>query len=136
MILTCVKDSVDTKWTASAKSNHSTGFLDLPKEVRDVIYQLVCDRLERIGMSWNARVESPDYEWVPRRISHVIETTPSSDATNLLRLCRQVHSEFAVWLYSIPFEFIFTVPVMLIGNLCAGTSTGSGAWCLMSGSLS
>lgn len=61
-------------------------------------------------MSWDARVESPDYEWVPRVISHVIDTTPSSDATNLLRVCRQVHSEFAVWLYSMPFEFRVMLP--------------------------
>jgi hypothetical protein len=34
------------------KATTATGFLDLPKELRDVIYRVICDQLPHLGIHW------------------------------------------------------------------------------------
>jgi hypothetical protein len=103
----------------SSKTKSGTGFLDLPKELRDMIYQEICGKLKRKGVRWQATapqtcgvLSKKDKEesekrsmsgWVMSNEAWKSCPKDSADCT-IMRTCRQVHAEFAAVLYGGPLE--------------------------------
>lgn len=107
--------SLGAEWEASAKATPSIGFLDLSKEIRDMIYQEICADLKRIGIEWKKTApkdneeESADhvnpYPWWPDNRDEPDKPAerPSVPADcSIMRTCRQIHAEFASVLYGSP----------------------------------
>jgi hypothetical protein len=78
------------------------GFLDLPRELRDIVYNYVCDDLERTVMLWadSAREHSPQVFQadIESRGGQIPPQEGFSDCT-IMRTCHQIHQEFATTLY-------------------------------------
>lgn len=107
--------TINTKWQESAKETQKIGFLDLPKEIRDLVYVEICGDLKREGFRWQST--APLAENRPQRSiaemqkdelpykDTVQKERPSSLADcAVMRTCKQVHAEFAEVMYSIPFQ--------------------------------
>jgi hypothetical protein len=92
---------VDIEWEASSRSHSGTSFLDLPLEIRDMIYRNVCDDLRREGYVWEHMAPG-------NAAPEMHHTRPEvfSDCA-IMRTCRQMHSEFAKRLYAIPMHMEF-----------------------------
>jgi hypothetical protein len=92
---------VDIEWEASSRSHSGTSFLDLPLEIRDMIYRNVCDDLRREGYVWEHMAQGS-------AAPEMHHTRPEvfSDCA-IMRTCRQMHSEFAKRLYAIPMHMEF-----------------------------
>ncbi|KAF2111628.1 hypothetical protein BDV96DRAFT_649609 [Lophiotrema nucula] len=86
-------------WSESKKATPSTGFLDLPKEIRDMIYQNLFEDLKRKGIKWNLPVAHLHLR-ADRKYEKQTTTVPF--VCTLMRTCRQFHYEFAERLYSSP----------------------------------
>jgi hypothetical protein len=92
---------VDIVWEASSRSQSGTSFLDLPLEIRDMIYRNICDDLHREGYVW----EHMAYGNAAPEMYHIRPEVFSDCA--IMRTCRQMHSEFAKRLYAIPMHIEF-----------------------------
>lgn len=107
--------TLSTEWQESAKVSQSIGFLDLPKEIRDMVYIEVCADLKREGYRWQQTAPPP-----AKRVPYTEEEAPKcslpmvhpdfkdrptvfSDCA-IMRTCRQVHAEFAEVMYSVPLQ--------------------------------
>lgn len=117
---------VTSEWITSSKATSSTSFLDLPKEIRDVIYGNICGELERKGLRWVATAPRVETEYVKDENGNDASTGinapfnhESSDASKtddpvsqptvfadcaIMRTCRQLHAEFASRLYASPLQ--------------------------------
>ncbi|KAH7077661.1 hypothetical protein BKA63DRAFT_489213 [Paraphoma chrysanthemicola] len=118
-----VRLAAKLKWAASQNArSEETGFLDLPREVRDLIYQEIAGELKREGVKWKAttpaqRTDEED-ESTRRfmRKSLPLKSEPKFDDQAavvrpdvfadcaIMRTCHQLHSEFANTLYSSPMQ--------------------------------
>ncbi|KAG9192884.1 hypothetical protein G6011_11618 [Alternaria panax] len=79
--------------------NNGTSLLDLPRELRDMIYGLVCDDMRRDGNGWRKiGKRASDLNHTDRK------TTTMYQNCNIMRVCRQVHWEFAEVLYARPLQ--------------------------------
>jgi hypothetical protein len=102
---------VDIKWEASSRSHSGASFLDLPMELRDIIYQNICDDLKREGIVWEkfaleVRVnEYGEVHLLGREMQRRCPEVFSNCA--IMRTCRQMHSEFAECMYAIPMQMAF-----------------------------
>ncbi|KAF1959769.1 hypothetical protein CC80DRAFT_590954 [Byssothecium circinans] len=115
---------VSVEWQQSFKQTSAISFLDLPKEIRDMIYGLICAELPHHGRYWPPTDLDPaTRKPVPRAEGGLVENSnldPESytrDASGraapfktleIMRTCRQIHSEFAEILYSEPLEMTFS----------------------------
>ena len=95
------------------------GFLDLPREIRDMIYYEVCSELKREGLRWEAtspRTKQMENEKESNRTkmkqlpksaygADTVERPTVFSNCAIMRTCRQVHSEFASVLYASPLQF-------------------------------
>ncbi|OAL49608.1 hypothetical protein IQ07DRAFT_588154 [Pyrenochaeta sp. DS3sAY3a] len=109
-------------WEPSYKAcTEETGFLDLPKEIRDMIYVEICADLRREGWRWQQTAprnydeeEDPDPElqwhdeYTHRHERERFTEQPERPATfsdcAAMRTCKQLHAEFAAHLYAIPIQ--------------------------------
>lgn len=112
------KLNVTLDWRASESATpDSVGLLDLPRELREMIYQYVCADLKREGLRWEDTVPllpgEPARTWPSELLNHSRDTYIahiSSQAprifsyTSIMRTCIQVHAEFAPLLYSVPIQ--------------------------------
>ncbi|KAF2033607.1 hypothetical protein EK21DRAFT_108742 [Setomelanomma holmii] len=115
--------TVDIKWEPSPKAKNGTSFLDLPKEVRDMIYQEISGDLKREGLRWEqtAPVQRQEDGEIARsstdKASAIVEGHSTSQNGRrivkrpaifadcaIMRTCRQIHAEFAPVLYASPFQ--------------------------------
>ncbi|KAF2872118.1 hypothetical protein BDV95DRAFT_594382 [Massariosphaeria phaeospora] len=89
------KHSVHPDWQPSAKRTSATGFFDLPIELRNMVYQMVCGQGFRVGLFWhlNRRESQSPRHGFRRKKVHCCA---------IMRTCRQVHAEFAKTLYATP----------------------------------
>ncbi|KAH7088206.1 hypothetical protein FB567DRAFT_333398 [Paraphoma chrysanthemicola] len=103
------------EWETSRKAKEEElGFLDLPREVRDLIYQEIAGELKREGVKWKATTPA-------QRTDEVVKSLPNKKGPNtygqapvvrpdvfadcaIMRTCHQLHSEFASTLYSSPLQ--------------------------------
>jgi hypothetical protein len=122
-----VQTELSVEWEASSKANAHIGFLDLPKEIRDMIYQEICAWLNRKGVRWEAtrphrngtmeiNKEKHESERVCGCGPHACVISNHYDAWKstacpkystdcaIMRTCHQVHAEFASVLYGSPLE--------------------------------
>jgi hypothetical protein len=127
-----MQTKLSVKWEASPKVTPNVGFLDMPKEIRDMIYQEMCGSLKRKGVRWEATSPQKDGLLEKQKHEHIRgyackhnENDPSKDdigwkSTNIvwkstgrpdqhadcaiMRTCHQVHAEFASVLYGSPLE--------------------------------
>lgn len=103
-------------WEPSSRKFTGTGFLDLPREIRDLIYGEIHGELKREGLRWiatapRARLTNASAKWMERVVSStpyrkddpVARPAVFADCA-LMRTCRQLHSEFAPVLYSSPLQ--------------------------------
>lgn len=107
------------------KATPKASFLDLPREIRDIIYDLIRNELKREGLNWLATVpHANEAEWkkiqeggrtgdlhggVARGLIPAEEPIAQLDRFSdcaIMRTCRQVHSEFASVLYACPIHFL------------------------------
>jgi hypothetical protein len=92
---------VGISWEVSSRSTTGTGFLDLPRELRDMVYEEICSELKREGIRWTETDFRPE--------SRVFLSTTTirplqfSDCA-IMRTCRQLHAEFAKSMYAIPLQ--------------------------------
>jgi hypothetical protein len=118
---------LSTEWQASSKATPNTGFLDLPKEIRDMVYAEICGCLKRRGLQWGATAPrestqpaedaySPRVIKCPRgRRNHDGEQEEPADPPlmfadcAIMRTCRQLHAEFATVLYATPLQVSTTL---------------------------
>jgi hypothetical protein len=119
------QSKLSAKWEASPKATPSVGFLDMPKEIRDMVYQEIGGKLRRKGVRWKAtsprkdgELETQKYERMNGHTCNHDESDPSKDniawkytgrpnqhvGCTVMRTCRQLHAEFASVLYGSPLE--------------------------------
>jgi hypothetical protein len=110
-------DSAETRvsagWEPSSRRESGVAFLDLPREIRDLVYDEICGELKREGLRWDAtapraRTTSATTAMVEsstpyRRSDPVTRPAVFADCA-AMRTCRQLHSEFASALYSSPLQ--------------------------------
>ncbi|CAO2648006.1 Nn.00g089280.m01.CDS01 [Neocucurbitaria sp. VM-36] len=107
--------TVSTEWQESAKENEGTGFLDLPKEIRDMVYLEICGDLKREGFRWRQTAPPPPDREPRSQEQKLKDRTPFKDTEQkerptvfadcaIMRTCRQVHAEFAEVMYSVPLQ--------------------------------
>jgi len=80
--------------------DHGVGFLDLPRELRDMVYNYICTDLPQVGDGWGDKHDE-------RRYGHPAATEEQAGALqncNITRTCRQIHWEFAETLYTQPLQ--------------------------------
>ncbi|KAF2828446.1 hypothetical protein CC86DRAFT_454247 [Ophiobolus disseminans] len=96
-------------WQQSANATEAIGFLDLPRELRDMIYNCLCDSMNRTGAVWETtRLEpagtytnfQPLSQYEPIQPSY-----PKHASCAIMSTCHQVHAEFATTFYGRPFQF-------------------------------
>ncbi|CAN9080841.1 unnamed protein product [Alternaria sp. RS040] len=89
--------TIPKTWECMGTQNR-VGLLDLPRELRDMIYAHVCDGMRRNGNGWRK-----EGEWAQDR--YVFGQGPwEVQNCNIMRTCRQVHWEFAEVLYTRPLQ--------------------------------
>lgn len=81
-------------WERMAGDN-GVGFLDLPRELRDMIYNYICTNLSTNGDGWNDKHGA---------FKHYIPGSSRSRNLGIMETCRQVHWEFAETLYAQPLQ--------------------------------
>ncbi|KAH8642837.1 hypothetical protein IG631_00300 [Alternaria alternata] len=120
-------------------TKNGTGLLDLPRELRDIIYGYICDDMIHDGYGWRKEDEwaedrdtddsDPDDSDTDGRDTDGSDTddsdTDGSDTDdndtddqepivyqncNIMRICRQVHWEFAEVLYARPLQLTSIPP--------------------------
>ncbi|KAF1842076.1 uncharacterized protein K460DRAFT_370074 [Cucurbitaria berberidis CBS 394.84] len=111
--------TVSTEWQESSKESIGVGFLDLPREIRDMVYAQVCAGLRRDGIRWwqtapplatresKAQEEETRAPLEDEKDEKDEEDVGSSVAyadCAIMRTCRQVHAEFAEVVYSTPLQ--------------------------------
>lgn len=82
-------------WEAMAGDN-GVGFLDLPRELRDMVYNYICIDLPQIGDGWRDKHDEGRYG-IPAATEAQADVLQDC---NIMRTCRQVHWEFAETLYA------------------------------------
>ncbi|KAI4656087.1 hypothetical protein J4E93_000804 [Alternaria ventricosa] len=86
-------------WKAMAGYN-GVSFLDLPRELRDMIYNHICTDLPQIGDGWRDKHDEGRYG-IPAATEAQADILHDC---NIMRTCRQVHWEFAEMLYAQPLQ--------------------------------
>jgi hypothetical protein len=81
-------------------SDNSPSFLDLPRELRDMIYVYVCDDMRHEGYGWRKTGEHSNDE----SIAEGRRKTVGLQNCAIMRTCRQVHWEFAKVFYAQPLQ--------------------------------
>ncbi|KAF2687351.1 hypothetical protein K458DRAFT_386179 [Lentithecium fluviatile CBS 122367] len=87
-------------WTESLKATPATSFLDLPKELRDMIYHELREQLPHTGIHWMSALDS-SLQKRPYLAEHRTEVL---HGLAVMQTCHQIHSEFAEVLYSDPLD--------------------------------
>jgi hypothetical protein len=81
-------------------NDNGTSFLDLPRELRDMIYVHVCDGMPHEGNGWR-KIDEYAMDWT---LENIGKPTARFQNCNIMRTCRQVHWEFAEVLYARPLQ--------------------------------
>jgi hypothetical protein len=81
--------------TWEAMVDNGIGFLDLPRELRDMIYNYICTDLPQNGDGWRETHDEGKYGIPAAQQDHTLVLQDC----NIMRTCRQVHWEFAEVLY-------------------------------------
>ncbi|KAI4664609.1 uncharacterized protein J4E79_002906 [Alternaria viburni] len=92
-------EPIPKTWEAMAGDN-GVSFLDLPRELRDMIYNYICTDLPQIGDGWRDKHDEGKYG-IPAATE--AQAAVLHDC-NIMRTCRQVHWEFAEMLYAQPLQ--------------------------------
>jgi hypothetical protein len=116
---------ISSDWTASSATTSSTGFLDMPKEIRDMIYGHICGDLKRKGLRWAATAphttKQPGDDNISKNAQYRINAPQSNGLSDqeasetaspsvlfadcaIMRTCHQLHAEFASVLYASPLQ--------------------------------
>jgi len=93
------QESIPKTWEAMAGDN-GVSFLDLPRELRDMIYNYICTDLPQIGDGWRDKHDEGRYG-IPAATEAQADILHDC---NIMRTCRQVHWEFAEMLYAQPLQ--------------------------------
>ena len=126
-------------------TKNGTGLLDLPRELRDIIYGYVCDDMIHNGYGWrkeNEWAEDCDTDDSDMDDSDTDDSdtddsnTDDSDTDdsdtgdqepivyqncNIMRICRQVHWEFAEVLYARPLQLTSIPPFSKLHLVITGS---------------
>ncbi|KAI4626264.1 uncharacterized protein J4E87_004765 [Alternaria ethzedia] len=92
-------EPIPKTWEAMAGDN-GVSFLDLPRELRDMIYNYICTDLPQIGDGWRDKHDEGKYG-IPAATEAQADILHDC---NIMRTCRQVHWEFAEMLYAQPLQ--------------------------------
>jgi hypothetical protein len=88
-------------------TKNGTGLLDLPRELRDIIYGYVCDDMIHDGYGWRKEDEwADDFDPGAEEDEELI----FYQNCNIMRICRQVHWEFTEVLYARPLQLTGVPP--------------------------
>jgi hypothetical protein len=126
-------------------TKNGTGLLDLPRELRDIIYGYVCDDMIHNGYGWrkenewaedcdtdDSDMDDSDTDDSDTDDSNTDDSdTDDSDTDdqepivyqncNIMRICRQVHWEFAEVLYARPLQLTSIPPFSKLHLVITGS---------------
>jgi hypothetical protein len=98
-----------------AVAKKDTGFLNLPRELRDMVYIYICDDMKRTGALWYMTAQPPppstgQYRSDPDRQIFWYQSEDAYHNCSTMRTCKQLHWEFAEMMYARPLQFSSITP--------------------------